>query len=247
MICVSLSLRVSVTVCSLLLLNSSSSVQIPHVCFRGRWPQHPGRHGSGQGPRWWQYNIFHNGRQRGRKLHHWQPERWYLIFCQDFTFAALSVIDSLSVKSHIQFSLIHFLLQRRAMNVLNFQSHWGKKLRVDIESCRRMCGAFFYFKGISSLKIEIYCPPKVHQMEACCGQVRKETNATSHHVYRQNFHWSLLEFHVALMRMASSSNLPREKHVCYLLFFDIRVLGYNWLFLSMKHEWRMNKKCRSST
>lgn len=90
-----------------LLLNSSSSLQISNVCFRGRRPQHPRRHSSGQGPRRWRYNLLHNCGKRGRKLCHRQPERWYfLIFQPGSFFAALSLIDRLSVKSHIQFSLI---------------------------------------------------------------------------------------------------------------------------------------------
>lgn len=90
----------------LLLTQSGSSVQISNVCFWGCRPQHPRRHSSGQRPRWWWYNLLHNSGQRGRKLCHWQPERWcFLIFGQ--TFAARRLIDRLSVKSHIQFSLIH--------------------------------------------------------------------------------------------------------------------------------------------
>lgn len=90
---------------SCLTLNLDSSLQISNVCFRGRWPQHPRHHSSGQRPRWWWHNLLHNSRQWGRKLCHWQTERWSIF--PGFTFAALSLIDRLSVKSHIKFSLIH--------------------------------------------------------------------------------------------------------------------------------------------
>lgn len=86
----------------------NSSLQISNICFRRRGPQHPCRHSPGQRPRWWWYNLLHNSRQWGRKLRHWQPERWYiLIFQSGFTFATLDLIDRLSVKSSIQFSLTH--------------------------------------------------------------------------------------------------------------------------------------------
>lgn len=83
-------------------------LQISNVCVWGRRPKHPCCYSSGQRSRWWWYNLLHNSRQRGRKLRHWQPERWYfLIFSgRGIIFAALTVIDRLSVKSHIQFSLI---------------------------------------------------------------------------------------------------------------------------------------------
>lgn len=58
----------------------------------------------------------------------------YLMLRPNFTFASLSLIDRLCVKSHIQFSLIHFLLQRCAVYAFYIQSHW-KIVEVRIKSC----------------------------------------------------------------------------------------------------------------